>query len=593
VPPQKALYHEGATGRYLLNGDWLTRRDDADVGEKRRYFRSPSTRGWSPVTVPNAWNAKDNSAKSMGGGVTWYRKDFRAPAGSAALTWVLRFDNVRYRGSVWLNGRLLGRHAGAYLPWELRAAGLRRSGVNRLVVRVDSRLRATDLPASKRTIDGQPNGGWWNYGGILGDVYLRRVNRIDISRVQVSPAVSCATCAATMTYRVTVRNFMKRAASVSLTSKFGRQPLNLGRRRIRGGGSATYVKKLRVSKPHLWSPADPYLYDVSLSARGGGGSAGYELYSGVRSLSVKGGQLQLNGKPVHFRGVFMHEDDPEQGGAVPHAREELFVKLADQIGATVLRTHYPFTPYLQELADREGLMIWSEIPVYQIASRYLALKKVRRLAARMLTDNIRANGNHPSVMAWSISNELRSQPGAIETAYYRAQARLAKRLDPTRLVALAIQGYPSVGCQSAYDPIDLIGLNSYFGWYQGPDGELADRDKLSDYLDQMRRCYPGKALAVTEYGAEGNRSGPSEERGTYEFQAELNDFHLQVYSTKPWLSGAMGTFMTFKCRPNWGGGNPHPTSPFHDKGVFDWQGNPKPAAAVLSRWYHETVQYGP
>ncbi len=123
----------------------------------------------------------------MAGSVTWYRKDFRAPSAAASTTWLLHFDNVRYRASVWLNGKLLGKHAGAYLPWELRVRGLDRGGVNRLVVRVDNRTRATDLPPARLTVEGAPNGGWWNYGGILGDVYLRRVDAIDLETVQVLP----------------------------------------------------------------------------------------------------------------------------------------------------------------------------------------------------------------------------------------------------------------------------------------------------------------------------------------------------------------------------------------------------------------------
>jgi beta-glucuronidase len=596
VPPEKALYTDGPTGRYLMNGsDWLTRRDAHDVGEKGRFFSERSTRGWSKVSVPNAWNATDVSNASMAGSVTWYRKDFRAPSAAASTTWLLHFDNVRYRASVWLNGKLLGRHAGAYLPWELRVRGLDRGGVNRLVVRVDNRTRKTDLPPARLTAEGAPNGGWWNYGGILGDVYLRRVDAIDIENVQVLPSLACATCAATVSYRVSVHNYSARAARVAVKSRFGAAALNLGTRTVRAGRVAVFVKSLRVARPHLWSPPDPFLYDVSLSATGGGGAAGYRLLSGIRSVAVKNGQLLLNGAPTHFRGFFFHEDDPTAGGAVPHSREDLFIRLTQQEGGTLLRTHYPLSPYLHELADRKGVMVWSEIPVYQVPHDVLAQSAVRRLAARMLTDNILANGNHPSVITWSIANELRSKPGATESEYFRAQAALAKRLDPTRPVALAIAGYASIGCQAAYKPIQLIGVNSYFGWYQGPDGELADRDRLSGALDAMRACYPRQALVVTEFGAEANRSGPPEERGTYAFQSDLYDYHLGVYATKPWLSGATATLMTFKARPGWNGGNPLPAPPFvfHDKGVFDYAGKPKPAAAVVSRWFHQTVQFGP
>ena len=590
VPPERALYHDGPAGRYLMNGaDWLERRDPKDSGVRRRFFADSSTSGWTRVSVPNAWNATDVSNESMAGSVTWYRKDFRLPRASTATTWLVHFDNVRYRATVWLNGRLVGRHEGAWLPWELRLRGISRGGVNRLVVRVDNRTRKTDLPPARLTVEGAPNGGWWNYGGILGDVYLRRVDGVDFSAVQVQPTIACATCAARVDFRVAVRNYTRKKQLVRVAGKFGSLAVDLGRKRIPARRTSAFIAAVRIAHPQLWSPADPNLYTVTLHA----GGAGYQLYSGIRSIKVVNGHLELNYAPTHFRGVFMHEDDPTQGGAVPHAREDLFVTLAQQIGATVLRTHYPFSPYMHELADRNGLMIWSEIPVYQVPHEVLAQHDVQALAARMLTDDIEAFGNHPSVMAWSIGNELRSKPAGAETEYFRNQAALAKRLDPTRPVALAIAGYASVGCQAAYGPIDVLGLNSYFGWYQGPDGELADRDNLSPGLDAIHSCYPRQALVVTEFGAEGNRSGPPEERGTYEFQSDLNDYHLGVYATKPWLSGAMGTLQTFKARPFWSGGNPRPTPPYHDKGVFDYAGKPKPAAAVVSHWFHSTQQYGP
>jgi beta-glucuronidase len=589
APPAATIAKDGPDGRYLLNGSWLFRRDPSKRGE-RSFPRSRSTRGWSKVTVPNAHNANDLSDASMGGTNVWYRKDFRLPRASAT-DWVVRFESVRYRSKVWLNGRLIGRHEGAYLPWELHLKGIRR-GNNRLVIEVDNKQTITDIPPGKMTIEGSPSGGWWNWGGILGDVYLRRVRGIDISHAQVLPRLSCRTCDARIDYRVTVRNYRRSAANVGVTTRFGSVSGRIGSARVSGGASRTITGSVKVANPELWSPNDPNLYDVKINASGGG-SASWSLHSGVRSVTVRDGRLELNHRPTNFRGGFMHEDDPVDAGAVSPERMELFIRLAKQLGATTLRTHYPLSPYIHELADREGIMIWSEVPVFQMYTSALADPKVRRKAVRMVHDNVLANGNHPSVFTWSLGNELAAVPTRYERNYFKRGSKEARRLDPTRPVAYAIQGYPLVGClDAAYKPIQLLGVNAYFGWYPGPNGSIADRTKLGPYLDQVRRCYPEKAIAVTEFGAEANRPGPEEDRGTYEFQSDINDYELGVFASKPWLSGAIGMLIEFRVRPGWSGGNPHPSpQPIHQKAVFDFAGNPKPAAAVLERWFTQTQQY--
>jgi beta-glucuronidase len=142
----KALYEDGPDGLYLLDGRWLYRADPRDDGLARRFYRRRTTAGWRPVRIPNAFNPRDFSQQSFDGSVGWYRKDFIAPQLNGALRWAFRFESVNYRARVWLSGRPLGSHAGAYLPFELPARAIRRGRVNRLVVRVDSRRRETDVP---------------------------------------------------------------------------------------------------------------------------------------------------------------------------------------------------------------------------------------------------------------------------------------------------------------------------------------------------------------------------------------------------------------------------------------------------------------
>ncbi len=350
---------------------------------------------------------------------------------------------------------------------------------------------------------------------------------------------------------------------------------------------------VRIHRPRVWSPESPALYDVRLEASvGGRRAAGWTDRSGIRSVRVSGGHLMLNGRQVDVRGVGLHEDDRQRGAAIDNARRAQIVAAAKELGADLLRAHYPLHPQLHELADEQGLLVWSEIPVFAVKTQYLKSALVRRNAADELRDNVLANGNHPSIVVWSIGNELSAKPGPEQGEYIRDAVRRAKALDPTRPVGYAFAGYVTSGCQPEYGPLEVLGVNDYFGWYPGPSGQIADRELLSDYLDSVRACYGDKALLVTEFGAEANRSGPVEEKGTFEFQQDFVNYHLGVFATKPWLSGASyWTLQEFRVRPGWEGGNPRPEPPVHQKGLLTYDGAKKPAWADVQRWYQATPLY--
>jgi beta-glucuronidase len=595
-PSSKALYQDGPEGRYLLDGTWLFRLDNADQGVKRRYMRRTSTSGWSDVKVPSVWNLGDASNESMSGGIGWYRKDFELPGADSALAWALRFESVNYRTRVWLNGRPVGENTGAYVPFELRPSGFKRRGTNRLVVRVDSRRLQTDFPPSGLNTDGVPTGGWWNYSGIQREVYLKQLDTVDFQHVQVRPVLPCGTCAASVQMRINLHNLTRRGQRATITGKFGKDTVRLGTNSIGPDAIAGFSDTLHIAKPRLWSPQAPNLYDVSFTVRVGGRKvAGYHLHSGIRSIKVSGGRLILNGQFLNTRGLGLHEDSKADGFAIDNARRAQLLKEAKALGATSIRTHYPLHPYTHELADRLGLLIWSEIPVYSVKTQVLKERSVRKLAVKELSRNIEANENHPSVMLWSIGNELSSQPGPVQVAYINAAAKFAKQADPTRPVGIAVAAYPSSLCQAAqYKSLDVLGLNDYFGWYPGPNGQIFDRTKLSGYLDAARACYPDKAIMITEFGAGANREGPFEEKGTWAFQQDWVNYQLGVFATKPWLSGALYWALNeFWVRPGWDGGNPRPLSPLHQKGLVTYDGVRKPAWADVQRSYTQTQQLIP
>jgi beta-glucuronidase len=601
VPNGAPLYADGQDGRVVLNTPWLRRLDPQNAGLGQRLYVQHGTAGWSTTTVPNAWNAGDDGNASFAGSIAWYRTDFRLPSRSRALRWILRFESVNFRATVWLNGRQIGSHVGGYDPFELDLSGASATGVNRLVIRVDNRRSVND-PTGARGDQPIPPGGWWNYGGLLREVYLRRVDRVDLAGVRVTPSLPCANCTATVTASATVRNVTDVAQRVHVAGRFGNAALDLGTQTIGAGQTALLSTRLRVRRPHLWSPAHPYLYRVRLvaSAAQGGGhptfAAGYRLHTGIRSIVVnRRGQLLLNGAVVHFRGVAIHEDTLTQGAAVDNATRARVVALAKDAGATLIRAHYPLHPEFQELADRKGLLLWSEVPaMYQLQDPDIGDSRFRALAFQELRDNIAANANHPSVAIWSIANEMPSAAGPGQRRYIRDAAALVRLLDPSRPVGFAFPGHPEVPCQPAYAPLDVLGFNDYFGWYTGVGGNIADRDGLSAFLDVLHRCYPHQAVAVTEFGAEANRDGPVEEKGTYAFQSEFVRYHLDVFDSKPWLAGAVyWALLEFRVRPGWGGGNPWGTPPFHTKGLVRLDWTEKPAYAVLRAAYRAARQFVP
>jgi beta-glucuronidase len=288
------------------------------------------------------------------------------------------------------------------------------------------------------------------------------------------------------------------------------------------------------------------------------------------------------------------EDSKQLGAALNDAIDRRLIAQARDLGATAIRSQYPLDEHLEELADENGLLVWSEIPVDKIPPRYLAMSSVRDRAIGKLRENILTNSSHPSIIVWSIANELAPVPDVAQGAYIARAVSAAHALDPTRPVGLAVAAYPSVGCQARYyAPLDVIGFNDYFGWYPGPVGDLKDRNGLSGYLDAMRACYRRKGLVVTEFGAEANREGPASEHGTYAFQQDFVSFHLKVFASKPWLGGAIyWALQEFRVRPGWGGGNPRPSSPIHAKGLVSFSGALKPAYYDVRDLYRATTQLG-
>ena len=394
-----------------------------------------------------------------------------------------------------------------------------------------------------------------------------------------------------------MQNLTRRPETVTLAGRYGSVPVSFGSATIRAGATWTPQAYISVRHPKLWAPGSPYLYKATLTLRDSQGHSigGYSYQSGIRSIKVTpSGEIQLNGRRLDLRGVSIHEQNFDTGEALSLPQMKQIMGWVKDLGATIVRAHVPLNPELEQMADQDGILLWSEVPVYQVSKPYLAEPSWRAGAVALVKRNILANQNHPSILVWSIANELPTPPTAGEARYIAAAAAAAKQLDPTRPTAMAISDWPGVACQTAYAPLGVIGVNEYFGWFDAGGGTTDDRTALSPFLDSLRACYPHQGLMVTEFGFNGNRNGPVEVRGTYAFQDNSLLFHLAVFAGKPWLSGAIYySLQDFAARPGWDGSNPLGTPPFVTNGLLDVYGVAKPAFAIASASFHSTVQISP
>ncbi|HEX6585012.1 MAG TPA: glycoside hydrolase family 2 TIM barrel-domain containing protein [Thermoleophilaceae bacterium] len=428
----KPLIREGQVNRELLGGTWYFRQDDAFVGEQERWFDQDDLAGWSEISVPHNWNATDTSFNRSS--IGWYRKEFTLPRSpkKARHFWKLRFEGNNYRSEVWLNGKKLALYTG-YFPFEVLLSNLRK-GRNTLVVEVSSLRSNTDLthwrPAA---FNGYGTGGWWNFGGMLREAYVRRVDTVDVEHVSALPRLARVGGPARVEVRTTLRNFTKKDRDVSLVIAVDGQRIQLDPETVPAMGRRELRTRVTIKRPRLWAPRVPQLYDMAVSAMTGRQLRGtYKLSFGVRKIETRpGGIIRLNGRRLNLKGASIHEDDLQEGGALSQATRTLLLNRLKNLGATITRSHYPLHPAFVEALDRAGIMYWVDAPVYQVPTSSWVRAGIRKLALRAATLTVRNNINNPSVLTCA---GQRAVGGGAEPRHLRAEPG---SLHPRRLARCA------------------------------------------------------------------------------------------------------------------------------------------------------------
>lgn len=591
TPTKGGPFEYGQSNRFTLGGTWFLRRDLANAGLKARWEKTTSFGAWEKTTVPNAFNAGDVSELSYTGYTAWYATQFDRPKSPKGSNWILQFNSVNLRAKVFLNGKLIGEHTGGFIPFEIPAKNIR-SGTNTLVIRADSKLTPSSVPSVEERSD-QLTGGWWNFGGILREVVLRRVSRYDLSSVSTRSSLRVskgkARGSAKITVLARVKNYGKKAR-IRLTGSYGGSTIRFRPTVIGRGASAQLVGTATIRKPKLWSPIDPKLYKVKVSAPG----VTWSSKAGIRKLVVSPkGILSLNGLPVRLRGVSFHESDVKTGAAWSPAQREANNKLFTTLGVNMIRSHYPLAPQQMEWADANGVFVWVQVPTFRPRNPQLRSAAYRRTAVNYTKEIVLRYREYASVLSWSLSNE----PVPSDTKYLdmmtTAQIAAAKALDPQGLTGADYASAPTDDKQQpAYRKVDILGINEYFGWYPGQLGSTTKMSDLAPYLAYLHRIYPSQAMFITEFGAEASRHGSADELGTYEFQTNFFAAQLNILRGIDYLNGIFAwALRDYWVRPQWTGGNPDPTPPFSRKGLFEVDGTPKPAAVLIEREFKATPPF--
>ncbi|MBA3264011.1 MAG: beta galactosidase jelly roll domain-containing protein [Thermoleophilaceae bacterium] len=604
-PGGKPLIYEGQTTRQLLGGTWYFRQDDTFVGDTERWYAQDDLNGWTAIRVPHNWNATDTEFDMAS--VGWYRKEFTLPAvpkDEAKRTfWNVRFEGANYRTKVWLNGRAIGAYTG-YFPFEMDLDGLRK-GRNTLVVKVSSLRSNRDLthwrPAA---FNGYGTGGWWNFGGLLREVYVRRIDTIDIEDVHVLPRLPKVGGPAKVEVRAYLRNLTDKDREVDLVMAVDGERIELKGKEVPANAPRVLTETFTIKRPRLWQPGRPELYPMTVSAEEGDETrAAYRLRFGVRKLEAAlGGVILLNGRRLNARGASIHEDDRKEGGALSRSTRSLLVSRLRDLGATITRSHYPLHPAFLEAFDKYGILYWVDAPVYQVPNTYFNETAVRAAAKRAVVLTVRNNINHASVMTWSLANEPagnRSELGIVGPGLARFiedGAAAVRELDDTRLVAIDRQsraGEPVTS--SVYRRLDALGVNDYFGWYDSYKADLVRAPtttaELSDYLDQVHAANPNLPLMITEFGAEAVRDGPASQPGSRQYQRRFVLEHLRIHASKPYVAGSIHwALRDFRVDPTWSGGAPGgwSTPPWNNKSLIEEFNERKPVYFDLRKRWRKT-----
>ena len=551
-----------------LNGDWTTIVDPYSSGFSS-YFRNQKQQpgdtrpveydfAKSPtLKVPGDWNTQRESLFYYEGPV-WYERDFTYQPKEHTRIF-LHVGAANYRSFFWVNGEKVCEHEGGFTSFNCDVTAAVHAGANFVVAAVDNTRLADGVPTLKTD--------WWNYGGLTRAVSLIEVPEVFIDQYDlhlgrtegslIDGWVHVESGEPGTKVEVEIPELGARTSSVA--GEDGRAAIHLA-----------------VQGLERWSPETPKLYKVQLRA----GQDAIEDLIGFRTVETRGTEILLNGKPIFLRGVSIHAEAPYRSGRAYSDKDaETLLGWAKEMGANFVRlAHYPHDETMLRAADRMGLLVWSENPVYWAIQ--FDNPKVLAKAEQQLDEEIGTSRNHAAIILWSMANETPNNE--TRTRFIETLASHARELDPTRLITAALlvrgEGHTKIVDDPLGKALDVIGANEYVGWYeQTPEGADTTEWRV-DYQ---------KPLIMSEFGggAKAGLHGGDDDRWTEEYQANIYRHQLGMLNRIPQLRG-MSAWILMDFRS--------PTrnlagiqDGFNRKGLISDQGQKKLAFFILQKAYKE------
>jgi hypothetical protein len=564
---------------------WRYRADPADRGRAAGWARGAF--GGRVVRVPYSPNAKAYSGRAgrfaHDGSIGWYANAIDLPVGGR---YAMRLESAHHAATVYVDGRAVRRHVGAYEPFTARAALAR--GRHTIAVRVDWR-------GPRRQADAGWARGWFNYGGLNRPVTLMRLGPSALGALTVRTRLDAARRRARVDIAVRVRNRAGRRP-IRLRGTISRRgrtitTLRFGAATVGARTSRTAKASVTIDDPALWSPRRPALYDLRIDVPG---EATLRHRIGVRQIAWSGGGLRLNGEPLVLRGVGLPPDARGRGDALHAADERRIVAGLRAAGANATRSQLPLSASMLARLDAAGILVWQEIGPWEPGGRWRAQSRAQVAAARDRALRVAEAGQaSPSILAWTLTNEVAGDGQPAQQAYVERTARRLHALDPTRPVAADVWGRrPPRSGGGMFAGLDAIGVTDYIGWYEGLDLDAAGQEaKARERLARLRSLLPGKPIVVTELGAAGTARVAGDAFGGLRFQAALLARRLRGLRDVPGLSGTIvWNLRDYALRPDFRGGSVLSARPglaltpgLNEKGLYDFAGRPKPALAAARR----------